>query len=243
MRALILAAGYGKRLLPLTKSEPKCLVKINNVPILKIWLDKLLKSGIKEVYINSHYLSDKVENYINTIKIDNLKITLLYENNLMGTGGTLINNLNIFFNDDLLMIHVDNYSLQNLDEFILSHQNRPNGTLMTLMTFRTKQIKNSGIIKINDNNIITSFEEKPNNSSSNLANGAIYILSKEILKKLSTSYKKNKFYNFSTDMIPKYINNIFTFETKKFFIDIGNLENLKLANKIDREKKIHEKRN
>ena len=133
MKALILAAGYGKRLLPLTKHEPKCLVKINNMPILKFWLIKLKKGGINQVYINTHYLSDKVENYIKNLRIENIKITLLHENNLMGTGGTLINNINKFHNDDLMMIHVDNYTLQNLDEFILSHHNRPNNALMTLV--------------------------------------------------------------------------------------------------------------
>ncbi len=57
MRAILLAGGYGKRLKPITNKIPKCLVKINDVPILEIWLNKLYNANVREVLINTHYLS------------------------------------------------------------------------------------------------------------------------------------------------------------------------------------------
>ena len=65
MKAFILAAGIGKRLRPYTKNIPKCLIKIKGVPLLDIWVDKLLNAGIKKIYINTFYLSEKLEGHIN----------------------------------------------------------------------------------------------------------------------------------------------------------------------------------
>ena len=60
MRAILLAAGFGKRLRPITKTVPKCLVPIKGKPLLQIWLEKLTKVGVSEIFINTHYLHKKV---------------------------------------------------------------------------------------------------------------------------------------------------------------------------------------
>ena len=67
IKALLLAAGMGTRLRPLTLKIPKCLVKIDNKCLLQIWLDKLFLIGCKEVLINTHYLHEEVENFILTM--------------------------------------------------------------------------------------------------------------------------------------------------------------------------------
>ena len=64
MRAILLAGGYGKRLKPITNKVPKCLVKINKIPLLEIWIKKLQKAKINEVLINTHYLSEEVERFV-----------------------------------------------------------------------------------------------------------------------------------------------------------------------------------
>ena len=91
-KALLLSAGFGTRLRPITLKTPKCLVKINNIPILEHWLLKLEQIGIEEVLINTHYLSKKVEEFLKIRAKSNLKITQVYEKNLYGTAGTLIKN-------------------------------------------------------------------------------------------------------------------------------------------------------
>ena len=95
MKALILAAGYGKRLRPLTNNVPKCLVKIGKKSLLQIWLEKLEKQGIKEFLINTHYKSEKVERFIKKSKFAK-KVKLVYEKKILGTGGTLYKNLDFF---------------------------------------------------------------------------------------------------------------------------------------------------
>ncbi len=56
MRALLLAAGLGTRLRPITDKIPKCLVPIQGKPLLEIWLDKLYEAGVQEFLVNTHYL-------------------------------------------------------------------------------------------------------------------------------------------------------------------------------------------
>ena len=64
MEAIILVGGLGTRLRPLTLKTPKCLVEIDGIPLLRIWLEKLKNLGCDEVLINTHYLNDQVENYL-----------------------------------------------------------------------------------------------------------------------------------------------------------------------------------
>ena len=64
MKAILLAAGLGTRLKPLTNTIPKCLVPISGRPLLSYWLEKLANLGINEILINVHYLAEQVENYI-----------------------------------------------------------------------------------------------------------------------------------------------------------------------------------
>ena len=64
MRAILLAAGLGTRLRPITDTIPKCLVPINGKPLIDYWLEQLTKAGIEKFLINTHYLHEQVESYI-----------------------------------------------------------------------------------------------------------------------------------------------------------------------------------
>jgi mannose-1-phosphate guanylyltransferase len=229
MRAILLSAGIGKRLRPITKKIPKCLVKVKKKPIIDIWIDELVeKNKIKSILINTHYLSQKVYSHVKKNKYKK-KIKLIYEDQLYGTAGTLINNLDFFKNEEGLLIHCDNYCEEGLKNFIKSFKAMPKNCLMSMLTFRTKKPEKCGIVKINKKNIVVKFQEKKRTNLGNLANGAIYILSKKLIKILKNKNKTVD--NFSTQIIPKMINKIYTYETKAFFIDIGTLGNLKKANK------------
>ena len=95
-RAMILAAGFGKRILPLTADCPKPLLKIGNRTLLSNTLEFLNQFGIKEVVINVHYLKDKIIRYINNNKF-NMIINISNENEkILDTGGGISNALKHF---------------------------------------------------------------------------------------------------------------------------------------------------
>ena len=233
MKALILSGGYGKRLQPITNNLPKCLVEINRKPILLHWLEKLSYIGIKEYLINTHYLHEEVEKFVNQYS-DKYNIKLKYEKELLGTAGTLINNIDYFKNDDCLLVHCDNYSEDNLIEFKNEHKNRPHDCLLTMMLFETENLKDVGIAEINEFNILKNFYEKQPGVKGNLANAAIFILSNKFLDILHS--ENNNYYDFSRDVIKNFLNKIYTYKTNNFFMDIGTIENLRIINERNNSK-------
>lgn len=231
MRAILLAGGYGKRLRPITNNLPKCLVKINKVPLLEIWLKKLQNAKVKEVLINTHYLNKKVENFLKKRKFK-LKISLSYEKKLLGTAGTLLKNIDFFKNKKGFLIHADNFCQESLKKIKIAHNKRPKKCIMTALTFKTDDPSSCGIFSVDKKNIVKSFIEKPSKKKKvgNLANGAVYLLSNSFLKIAQKKFKKSK--NFSKDIIPKIKEKIYCFTTNEIFVDIGTKNNYIKVRKI-----------
>lgn len=220
MKAILLAAGLGTRLRPITDSIPKCLVPIKGKPLLQIWLESLTKAGVGPFLINTHYLSDQVEAFANKSPFRD-QLTLKYEQELLGTAGTLLANIDFFNGEDGMLIHADNYCLANFKQFILAHNMRPIHCNMTMMVFKTDNPSSCGIVELDKNSIVTSFYEKVNNAPGDLANGAIYILSKELLNELSNSLVND----FSAEVIPQQLNKIFAYQINTTLVDIGSIQN------------------
>tara|TARA_B100001989_G_scaffold76128_1_gene52366 strand:+ start:2519 stop:3232 length:714 start_codon:yes stop_codon:yes gene_type:complete len=227
IKALLLSAGFGTRLKPITNKIPKCLVRINNIPILEHWLVKLEKLGIDEVLINKHYLAEQVEEFLKERAKSNLKITQVYEEYLFGTAGTLIKNKSFFYQSNILFIHTDNYTTSDLSGLLESFTNRPKKCLMTMLTFDCLDPKSCGIVEVDSQGIVKSFHEKIANPPTNLANGAIYLFNYKLIDSLINEV--TEFTDFSCDVIPKLINQINTWKVDKFFIDIGTPDSLKIA--------------
>ncbi|MBD1151171.1 nucleotidyltransferase family protein [Pelagibacterales bacterium SAG-MED25] len=226
MKAILLCAGKGMRLRPYTNNTPKCLMPIKGIPLLEIWLDKLSNAGISDFLINTHYLSEKVNDYINTSKYKK-SIKVVYEKELLGTAGTLLNNISFFDEQDGFFIHADNYTLDDLKDFINFHINRPKSCQLSMMTFETDTPSTCGIIKKNNKNIVTKFYEKMNKNYGNEANSAVYILSKEFLKIFFEKFPES--YDFSKEVLGSMENKIAAYKTDKLFIDIGTVKNYNLV--------------
>ena len=226
MNALILSAGYGKRLKPITLTKPKCLIKIKGKPILSIWIENLIKINTKKIYVNTHYQHKQVENFLKKKGL-NKRLKILYEPSLLGTAGTLIKNMKYFLNSNLLLAHCDNYFLDSLSKIISFHNNRPKKFLMTMVAFKTKNPESCGIIKEKNNSIIDYFEKKKG-LNGNLANGATYLLSPEMLKIISDNFSESK--DFSNDVVPFIKDYIYVYKTKKFYQDIGTIRNINQIN-------------
>ena len=226
MKALLLAAGLGTRLRPLTLKMPKCLVPINDRPLLDYWLETLLRADIRSVMINLHYKADLVREFVKNSPYSQ-EVTLVHEPRLLGTAGTLLKNREFFKDDQIMMIHADNYSVFDMASFISAHMTRPQQCEMTMMTFVTDTPESCGILELDSQNVVQAFHEKVKNPPGNLANGAVYILENSILEFLEQMGEE--IIDFSTQVLPHYLGRIYTFENKGYHRDIGTMESYKKA--------------
>ena len=226
MKAYLLAAGLGSRLKPITDNIPKCLVPISKHPMLDWWAKLFIESGVDEVLINTHYMADKVHEYITEYNNKKTGLTFIetYEEELIGSGGTVYTNRGfVEGEDDFLICYADNLTDVNLPELIKFHkQNKPP---LTMGLFRTNVPKQCGIAELDENGIIKAFIEKPENPVSNLANAGIYAASPEVFK----YFPDAGFSDIGKDVLPRLINKMYGWEIPQYLIDIGTMPNYEKA--------------
>lgn len=226
MRALLLAAGLGTRLQPLTDHIPKCLIEIGGKPLLEYWITMLYNGGVYPLLVNLHHYADKVEKFIYNSPYREF-VTTVYEKKLLGTGGTLLINRDFFGDEPLMLVHADNLSIFDVQAFVNSHLNRPDGCEMTMMTFKTPTPHTCGIIETDDKGCVQAFHEKVVNPPGDIANGAVYIVEPSIFNYLEGLNKE--FIDFSTEVIPDYMGRINTFYNNVYHRDIGTIESYEMA--------------
>jgi mannose-1-phosphate guanylyltransferase len=207
MKAILLAAGIGSRLKPLTDHIPKCLVPIHGKPLLDYWLEMTLEAKtITDVYINLHYLKEMVAEHVATNWQNEVRIKLYAETQLKGTAGTLMGLQKELVGEQLLVVHADNLSDFCLDDFVKAHHNRPTGCVMTMMLFETDSPQTCGIVELDKQGRVLRMHEKLSNPPGNLANGAVYIFEPDILNWIL----ENKATDISSEVIPVFQGKIFS---------------------------------
>ena len=144
-------------------------------------INKLEAIGVEKILINTHYLSEKVDSFLNKKYKNNKKIKKIYEDELLGTAGTLIANRD-FFNDSIcIMIHADNFTNMEMKDLIKANNKKPKNCLMTMLTFTSNDPKSCGIVEVDNEGILINFHEKVENPPGEMANGAVYVFDNEFL--------------------------------------------------------------
>ncbi|HEY3249727.1 MAG TPA: nucleotidyltransferase family protein, partial [Ignavibacteria bacterium] len=155
-RAMILAAGYGTRLKPLTDTRPKALISYKGKPMIENVIIKIKKAGINEITINTHYLAEKIKEYLDNNKFGGLKVNLTYEKEILGTGGGIKNAAGYLKGSANFLVHnVDvesDIDLAELTEFHL--KNSPLATLAVKKRDTTRPL-----LIDEDNNLIGRIRE------------------------------------------------------------------------------------
>ncbi|QJQ03381.1 nucleotidyltransferase family protein [Herbaspirillum rubrisubalbicans] len=221
MRALLLAAGLGTRLRPLTDFLPKCLVPIAGRPLLDYWIETLLRQGVEDILINTHYRADLVERYIAASTWCD-RVTLVHEPQLLGTAGTALTHRQFFGEQPFLLAHADNLTRFDCRDFLSTHRNRPHGTALTMMLFETPDPQSCGIVELDTSGVVQAFHEKQPNPPGNLANAAVYVVEPEVLTWLASLGRHE--IDFSTEVIPRYLGHIATFANTSYHRDIGTVQ-------------------
>jgi mannose-1-phosphate guanylyltransferase len=226
VKALLLAAGPGTRLRPLTDRIPKCLVPIRGKPLLEYWLDALLLGGITEVLVNTHHLAGMVEAFCKASRWQD-RVHLVYEPDLLGTGGTVLANRAFLGPEASLVAHADNLSRFSVPAFREAHARRPPAALMTMMTFDTDTPSTCGIVETDADGLVVRFHEKVSHPPGRRANAAVYILESEVLDLIGSLGKPVA--DLSTEVIPHLLGRIATFHNADYHRDIGTPESLRRA--------------
>lgn len=113
IKAMVLCAGFGTRLRPLTYKRPKPLLPVLNRPILYHTFDFLYSAGIKDVIINTHYMADYLDKYLKRRPHENINPLISYEQNILGTGGG-IKKAEWFFDGTFVVLNGDTYFSMDL---------------------------------------------------------------------------------------------------------------------------------
>ncbi len=219
MRALLLAAGIGSRLAPLTNALPKCLVPIHGVPLLAYWLDALSACGVEHFLVNTHYRAAQVEQFVGNSRWAG-QVELLYEPELLGTGGTLLANRSRWQDDELMLVHADNLCHCDLDAFVAAHHARPADIQATMMTFNTPTPSSCGVVTVGPDNRLTGFYEKKASPPGNRASAAVFVLAPAFTDTLA-SLDDNSSSDFSRDIIPEHLAKFQAWHNAEYLSDIG----------------------
>ena len=223
IRALLLAAGYGTRLYPLTEHCAKCLMPIGGRPLLEYWFHIFYKLDVKFVVVNLHHQRHLVETFLRRPYFAGW-IQGVVEDSLLGTAGTLRENADEFTACTTLLVHADNWVQCDFRNFLNFHQHhRPAKTVITMMTFQTSSPESCGIVELDENGVVYEIHEKVVNPPGILANGAVYLLEPEVVQWVK---QRPQVVDFSTEVLPEFLGRIATWENIEIHRDIGTVQSL-----------------
>ncbi len=191
MKALIFSAGFGTRLAPITNKIPKALIKVNGEIMLDRIIKNLLEADFDEIFINTHYLADKIENFIKKQHYYE-KIKIFYEDKILETGGTLSALAPQLKGHSPVLIHnCDTYIDIDIKNFYLSHktQNCVSIAVKNIPTTRPYLVDKDKYIVGHLNKKTNKLTLKPDTKKENLEeyiNCGIYTVSQSFLEYVKT---------------------------------------------------------
>jgi NDP-sugar pyrophosphorylase family protein len=180
MKAMVLAAGLGTRLRPLTEDKPKCLVPLAGRPLIGWTLEWLCRAGVTECVINLHHLPEKVQQFVGDGSGYGLKVTYSYEPELLGTA-VAVKKVASFFGTPFYVIYSDNFSQWDIRKLKFEYER--NNSIGTVAVHWREDVTQSGMVEFDQNNRILRLVEKPKPEgvTSYYVNAGFYYLNPRVL--------------------------------------------------------------
>jgi len=220
MKAMVLAAGLGTRLKPLTFEIPKPMVPVLDRPVMAHIVGLLERQGFDDLIANVHYYPETIEGYFGD------RLTYRHERELLGTAGG-VRNVADFFGDDPVVI-VSGDALTDIDLNALVERHRSAGGIATLTVKQVADTREYGVVIHDPDGRIQGFQEKPDPAEalSDLGNCGIYCFSPEIFD----YFPEAPFADWAQDVFPALLEHDVPFhihETEGYWNDVGSLEELR----------------
>lgn len=222
MKAFLLAAGEGTRLKPLTDDLPKCLVQVNGKPLLDHWISEFRMNGIRDIFINVHHFSEKILEHIGKTKFEDVRITISYERELLGSAGTLFKNRSYVRGEtNFIIAYADVWTTTNLKQMVSFHMRRP--AMATIGLYEPDNIGECGIVKIDRGNVV-KFEEKPQNPKGRYAFTGLAVVERNALENLTPAS-----FDIGKDFLPTLVGRMSAYIIHDPLFDIGTPEGYEKA--------------
>jgi mannose-1-phosphate guanylyltransferase/mannose-1-phosphate guanylyltransferase/phosphomannomutase len=220
MRAMVLAAGLGTRLRPLTYEITKPMVPVLDRPVMEHILDLLARHGLEEIIANLHYYPDSIRDYFGE------RLQYRYEPELLGTAGGVRACSEFFGGEPFLIISGD--ALTDIDLTALAARHREAGGIATLAVKQVADTREYGVVLHDREGRVTGFQEKPapEEALSDLGNCGIYVFSPEIFD----YFPARPFVDWAQDVFPALLENDVPFhihEVREYWNDVGSLAELR----------------
>jgi mannose-1-phosphate guanylyltransferase len=222
MKAMVLAAGLGTRLRPLTYEIPKPMVPLIGRPVMAHVIDLCRRHGFDRLIANLHYRPSTITDYFGD------SIEYSYEEELLGTAGGVRNVRDFFGDDPIVVVSGDSPSDMDLNKLVDRH--RSAGGIATLTVKQVDHPTEYGIVLHDSHGRISAFQEKPHpdEALSNLANCGIYCFSAEIFD----YFPDAKFVDWANDVFPALLEHdvpLYVHEIDDYWSDVGSLDELRAA--------------
>lgn len=223
MKAVLLAAGLGTRLRPITDHVPKCLVEVGGRTLLDRWLDAFAAAGVDEVLVNTHHLAERVAEHV-ARRRGMPVVRLAHEPVLLGSAGTLVANRDFVEHEDMFLVaNVDNLTDFDLEVLIDAH--RTGGAVATWTVFHAPRPSECGIVDVVDGWVM-AFTEKPVDPHGDLANAGVYAFSPSVLDDVPAPLPRD----IGFDLLPRLVGRARVVELgAASLMDIGTPAALALA--------------
>jgi mannose-1-phosphate guanylyltransferase len=224
-RAVLLAAGLGTRLRPLTDATPKCLVDIGGRCLLDYWLEALARAGVHDVLVNTHHLREPVVRFLEQARARHgLRLEEAWEPQLLGSAGTISANAGwVDGAQTALIIYADNLSGVPLRELLAFHATHADP--LTMVLFHADEPRRCGIAELDAEGRICAFVEKPEQPRSDLANAGIYALDASAYREIAALGA----FDLGFDVLPRFVGRMRGWVFDGYHRDIGTLEALAQA--------------
>jgi mannose-1-phosphate guanylyltransferase/phosphomannomutase len=228
-KAMIMAAGFGTRLLPLTESTAKPMVPILNRPVMEHILRLLRHHGVQDVAVNLHYHPDDIKGYFGDGGEFGLRMRYVVERDLLGTAGG-VGGFRAFFADDTFVV-VSGDALTDIDltAFVAAH--RASGGIATMAVMPVADPSKYGVVVHDRQSRVTGFQEKPtpDEARSSLCNCGIYALEPRIFDYIPAG----TFVDFGRDVFPALLDAgepFYAWQLRTYWNDVGNIEQYRVGN-------------